>query len=297
LADLSQTFLSQTIDLKSLNHLTMSDGRIAVVTGANKGIGYYIAQQLCASNKFSRVILACRDQGRGDAAVAKLNHPAAEVYAPLELGDSASIDKFVEHMKSKVGRCDVLVNNAALAFKGADPTPFEGQTEPTLRVNYWGTVRLTDGLLDLIRRTGQNPQVVTVASLAGHLGQVARFLQEQFSSSSLTREKLNALVTKFASDVASGQHRDQGWSSSNYGTSKLAMIAYTKMVAREEANLGSNVKVNCCCPGYCATDMSSHRGSRHAADGAKNASMIALQAEGPNALNGEFIQNEAVSSW
>jgi len=57
---------------------------------------------------------------------------------------------------------------AGLAFKGSDPTPFASQTGPTLAVNYWGTARLTDSLLPLIRREGNDkPFVVNVASMAG----------------------------------------------------------------------------------------------------------------------------------
>ena len=60
---------------------------------------------------------------------------------------------------------------------------------------------------------------------------------------------------------------------------------------------GRFVKVNCCCPGYCATDMSSHRGHRSAEDGARNAVILALQGGGQGALTGEFIQDYQVGSW
>eukprot|EP01052_Picozoa_sp_SAG31_P023194 SAG31_NODE_1896_length_6964_cov_3.399854_2_plen_150_part_00 len=142
-----------------------------------------------------------------------------------------------------------------------------------------------------------NVQIVMVASMAGHLSQLSPGRQAQFAAKSLDRATLNRLVQEFTDDVASGKHRQRGWGNSNYGFSKLAVIAYTKMIAREEETTGTGVSVNCCCPGYCRTDMSSNRGPRSPDDGAQNASMLALQSSGPMQLNGEFVQNCGVSSW
>eukprot|EP01052_Picozoa_sp_SAG31_P023193 SAG31_NODE_1896_length_6964_cov_3.399854_1_plen_129_part_00 len=119
-------------------------GRVAVVTGANKGIGFSIAQQLIESAQFGRVILGCRDESRGRAAAAALQRSvsggsAAVVveFESLDIASSESIESFAARMETVVGRCDCLVNNAAIAFKGADPTPFAAQTAPTLAINYW----------------------------------------------------------------------------------------------------------------------------------------------------------------
>eukprot|EP00928_Gymnodinium_smaydae_P021378 TRINITY_DN18333_c0_g1_i1.p1 TRINITY_DN18333_c0_g1~~TRINITY_DN18333_c0_g1_i1.p1 ORF type:complete len:292 (+),score=7.58 TRINITY_DN18333_c0_g1_i1:56-877(+) len=267
-------------------------GRVAVVTGANKGVGYCIAKQLLDSGQFARVILACRNEELGRKAASELNGE----FALLDLADDGSIDQFAHYMHTAVRRCDCLVNNAAIAFKGADPTPFVQQSGPTLRTNYWGTVALTDKLLPLIR-CGDNPQIVNVASMAGKLSQISPPLQQQFTSASLDRGKLNALVSKFQNDVANGTHKANGWGSSNYGFSKLSLIAYTKLLAREESTANTGVKVNCCCPGYCKTDMSSHRGPRSPWDGAKNATCIALQGPGLRAISGEFVQDCRVSTW
>lgn len=261
--------------------------RLAIVTGGNKGIGWHIADQLVKAGGFN-VILACRNPELGQKAAAELG----ATFSELDVGSEESVDAFAGRMASEYGKVDVLVNNAGLAFKGADPTPFEGQTGPTLQVNYWGTTRLTDAMLPLLRN-GQSPRLVNVASMAGRLSQInSPELKDRFSSPSLTREELNDLVRKFESDVAAGQHRQQGWGNSNYGFSKLALIAHTKIVAREE---GSAMRVNACCPGWCSTDMSSHSGPRSASDGARNpVKLVLLPDDGPT---GEFWQNEEVSAW
>jgi len=266
--------------------MAASEGlRLAIVTGANKGIGWHIANQLVKAGGF-RVLVACRSPDLGQRAAAELG---AE-FVQLDVGSEESVAAFAEQIASEHGKVDVFVNNAGFAYTGSDPTPFKEQTKPTLQVNYWGTTRLTDAMLPLLRQ-GSSPRLVNVASMGGHLRQLAPALQARFSSERLTREELDGLVSKFEEDVASGQHRQAGWGNSNYGFSKLALIAYTKMVAREEAEA---MRVNACCPGWCATDMSSHSGGSPA-DGARNAVKIALLPDdGPT---GEFWENEQVSVW
>ena len=72
-------------------------------------------------------------------------------------------------MKRDFDSIDILVNNAAIAFKGSDPTPFAQQAWPTINTNYFGTLRLTEGLLPLIEKSTRSPRIVNVASSAGHL--------------------------------------------------------------------------------------------------------------------------------
>ena len=91
-------------------------------------------------------------------------------------------------------------------------------------------------------------------------------------------------------DVAAGTHAQKGWGRSNYGFSKLSLIAATKVLARGHPG----IVCNACCPGYCATDMSSHKGTRSAADGAKNAVLLATMSNPPT---GAFYENMKPSTW
>lgn len=301
--------------------------RVAVVTGSNKGIGFFIALQLATSGLFSNVIVACRDPTRGHQAVRDLqgrlsshhdddddDNTAAQQqqqqqqkspitttttttkavvsYLPLTLGDPESHDLFQRTLERDFGRLDVLVNNAATAFKGDDPTPFAEQTGPTLDVNFRATLRLTQRLLPLLRTTGSDPRIVNVASMAGHLQQLSSdALREELTSTSLTLPRLCDLVDDFERAARDGSHRAQGWGGSNYGTSKLALIAATKVLAREEEGA---VRINCCCPGYCDTDMTSHRGTRPPAEGARNAVLPATMVNCPT---GQFFKNGAIAEW
>jgi len=274
---------------------TNTAGRVAVVTGSNKGIGFFIALQLGLSGLFQNVILACRDQQRGQEAVSEMaktiGDKATVSYAPLTLGDDESHVAFRNLMEKDFGKVDVLVNNAAFAYKGADPTPFQQQTKPTLDINFRATVDFTEEMLPLLRK-GTDARIVNVASMSGHLSQIqSKTLRDKFTSSDLTMPELQKLVDKFEADVQNGNHREQGWGSSNYGMSKLAVIAATKIWAREE---GPTIVVNCCCPGYCKTDMTSQKGRRDPSDGAKNAVIPATMGNPPT---GEFFADYQVSEW
>mmetsp|Transcript_7145 Transcript_7145/g.11866 ORF Transcript_7145/g.11866 Transcript_7145/m.11866 type:complete len:307 (+) Transcript_7145:87-1007(+) len=293
-------------------------GRVAVVTGANKGIGYFIALQLGLSGRFEHIILGCRDASRGQAALASMQpllpSSVKAFVLPLTIGDHESHATFRQKLEALLGngtcisddgpntsttgnaKVDVLVNNGAIAFKGRDPTPFAQQTKPTLDVNFRGTVDFTEEMLPLLRRAGEetgDARIVNVASMSGKLSQVSKDLQSQFSSPTLTMPELRKLMDDFeASVVQGGNHKAKGWSNSNYGMSKLAVVAATKVWAREEAN--HNITVNCICPGYCDTDMTSHGGTRSADDGAKNAVLPATMENPPT---GTFFADMKVRQW
>jgi carbonyl reductase 1 len=264
--------------------------RVALVTGANQGIGFHIAKQLVQSGLFGTVVLGCRDAVKGAAAAAEVGGAFLQ---PLDVADAASGRAFADALRERYGRLDCLVNNAGMAFKGADPTPFAEQTAPTLQTNFYGTLALTEALLPLLREGRvSDARIVNVASMAGRLGQVSPALQRAFAAPDLTLPALRALVDGFKSDVAAGVHASRGWSKSNYGMSKLALIAATRVLARDEPD----IRVNACCPGYCDTSMTSHKGPRPPAEGARNAVVLAT---GPreSCPTGAFYQDERPSEW
>jgi len=178
---------------------------------------------------------------------------------------------------------DGAAENAGVEGQGHDgATPKADVEDPN---------RVAEALLPLLRASKASPRLVNVASMAGKLSQLSPALQAKFSSPTLTLPQLRALVAQFEADVAAGRHRANGWSHSNYGMSKLALIAATRVLARELPG----VRVNTCCPGYCDTDMSSHRGPRPPAEGARNAVLLAtLPDDGPT---GTFWRDYKAASW
>eukprot|EP01138_Halocafeteria_seosinensis_P010558 gb/GECG01010780.1/.p1 GENE.gb/GECG01010780.1/~~gb/GECG01010780.1/.p1 ORF type:complete len:334 (+),score=37.56 gb/GECG01010780.1/:1-1002(+) len=271
---------------------------VALVTGANKGIGYEICKGL-AQREGIECILAARDESRGRAAQEQLQKDGIQTkFHQLDITSDQSVSKITEWIRSEYdGKLDILVNNAGFAYHGSTFGVEEAQN--TLDVNYFGsylicildfesgslwtlyylstagTKRITDSLLPFIRAA--KGRIVNVCSQSGKLSQVARELQEQFIASDLDRAGLDRLMNKFIEDIQKGIHKQEGWSDSMYGISKLGEIAYTMILAREEK--GNHVLVNACCPGYCSTDMSSHKGPRSPVVGAETPIMLALFKE------------------
>lgn len=290
------------VKTQNTSSTTMTNNRVAVVTGANKGIGFFIALELANSGLFSNVVLGCRDKNRGQKAVRDIqklmtkekNPSSTEVlYLPLTVGDSDSHVAFHNLIQEKFGKLDVLVNNAAIMFKFNDPTPIHEQVKPILDVNYRGTIDLTQTLLPLVRK-GDDARMVNVASQLGYLSQISSSLQRKYTSSKLTIPELNNLVNEYEASVTRKSHRKDGYGDNCYGFSKLAVIAATKVLAREEEQNG--IKVNCCCPGYCKTDLTSNRGFRDPADGAQNAFMPATISR-EKCPSGSFFKNYELAEW
>jgi len=269
---------------------TMSMRRVAVVTGANKGIGLEIARIL-GKLPDAHCIMACRNPELGQKAAADLIEDGCNVsFRPLDISDPQSIQRFATMIKNEFGGIDMLVNNAGFAFKGADPTPFAKQARPTLNINYFGTVNVCESLKSLIKDNGR---VSIVSSTSGRLSIFAPNVRAQLLAPTLTTPEITAMANGFITDVEAGVHAQRGWPGSTYGASKGFVSAYTRVLARELQPRG--VLVNCCCPGYCVTDMTSRRGNRSAAEGAKTPALLATLP--PGAPTGEFWVDGAVRHW
>lgn len=191
------------------------------------------------------------------------------------------------------------------AFKGKDPTPFREQAGPTLRTNFYGTVALIDAMVPLLRKSA-DPRVVCVASQSGRLAilDTDRAKQREVSSPDLTRARLLEMVRQFEADVQAGTHAAQGWPSTAYGMSKLALIAFGRVFAAEEARGAHGgagdtkpIWLASCCPGWCATDMSSHSGPRSAEHGARTPAWLALRGKEEGARSGGFFYDEREIAW
>ena len=238
--------------------------RIALVTGANKGIGLEIARQLAQAGH--RVLLGARAPERGTAAAAGLAEEGLDVrFVPLDLADPASIDAAASWIEAEVGRLDVLVNNAGIAVPG-DALPGSASLEAVRRTfdtNFFGTLAVTQAMLPLLRKSAAG-RIVNVSSGLGSL-------------------TLNADPTwDFAAVKPIG-----------YNASKAAMNMMTVQLAAELQDAG--IKVNSADPGFTATDLNDHRGHQTAPEGAAAAVRLALLPDdGPT---GGFFSAERAEPW
>ncbi|GII76715.1 putative short-chain dehydrogenase/reductase [Sphaerisporangium rufum] len=202
-------------------------GRIAIVSGANTGIGYETARMLAA--KGAQVVLACRNAEKGAAAAQKINvtGPAKPVtVAPLDLADLESVAAFAAAFQADHDRLDLLVNNAGVMVPplGRTAQGFELQ----FGTNHLGHFALTGRLLPLLERT-PNARVVVVSSSMQKIGRI-------------DFDDLNWEHRRYAA-----------WQA--YAQSKLANMSFALELARRLTTAGSEVRATAAHPGWTATDL------------------------------------------
>ncbi|HVW43175.1 MAG TPA: SDR family oxidoreductase [Amycolatopsis sp.] len=241
----------------------MSQATIALVTGANKGIGYEIAAGLGALGW--RVGVGARDDRRRETAVEKLRAAGVDAFGvPLDVTDDASVTAAAQLIERLAGGLDVLVNNAGITG-GRPPEPTK-VTPATMRTvvetNVVGVLRVTNTMLPLLRRSA-SPRIVNMSSSVG----------------SLTRQ-----ATPGA---------DTGPISGAYSPSKTFLNALTVQYAKELRD--TNILINVGCPGYVATDLNGFRGFRTPEQGAAIAIRLAtLPDDGPS---GGFFEDAGTVPW
>ena len=145
--------------------------------------------------------LTSRDEERGSKAIQELNQLGLQPkYHQLDIDEESSVLKLKEYMEKNYGGIDVLVNNAAIAFKNAATEPFSEQATVTLRTNFFNTNRACTILFPILK---PHARVVNVSSSAGHLlnisgtDEVSVALKAKLSSSDLTYEELIKLMKEF----------------------------------------------------------------------------------------------------
>jgi len=243
----------------------MTEQTVALVTGANKGIGYEIAAGLGARGW--AVGVGARDTARREAAVEKLRAAGVDAFGvPLDVTDDASVTAAAELLAGRAGRLDVLVNNAAITG-GMPQAP--SQVDPvTVRLvvetNVIGVIRVTNAMLPLLRRSA-SPRIVNMSSSVG----------------------------SFALQTGPGGVETTGPISGAYAPSKAFLNAVTLHYAKELRD--TNILINAACPGFVATDLNGFRGIRTPEQGAAVAIRLAtLPDDGPS---GEFFEDAGVVPW
>ena len=236
----------------------MQDKAVALVTGANKGIGKALVRELamCGYTTY----LASRDAGLGAAAKADMRLSDADIHCiELDVTDEDSIARAAERMAREAGRLDVLVNNAGISVNRDPPSRCSVRDlERTYAVNVFGAVAVTQAMLPLLR-SGTERVIVNVSSELGSLA-----LQGYPDSPFAT---YNVLA---------------------YCSSKTALNAYTVLLAKELRAEG--FRVNAVNPGHTATDLNQFRGPRTVEQAAAVIMQYAtLDASGPN--GGYFTEN------
>lgn len=239
-----------------------ADSRIALVTGANKGIGLAIARALAGRD--ITVLLGCRDLSKGTAAAQALGSAAA-IPIEIDVTRPALIEAAARHIQSTYQRLDILINNAGVSLEPRAAPSGIGleRLKAVYETNVFGAIAVTQAMLPLLR-----------------LAPAGRIVNMSSSLGSLT----------LMSDPAAPWSR---FGLLGYNSSKTALNAITVMFANELR--GTHVKVNAACPGYVATDLNRHSGHLSPDEGARIAVTLAcLSADGPT---GGFFNQDGPVPW
>lgn len=236
---------------------------VALVTGANKGIGLAVTQQLAARGFI--VYLACRLEQRGAQARARLQRPELDIRPiQLDVTDTQSIAAAGARLKDEVGSLDVLVNNAGIAGQPLPPSQCDAEAlREVYETNVIGPVSVTRLLLPLLH-AGENRTIVNVSS---ELGSLALHGYPDFPFA-----PVNLL---------------------GYCSSKTALNAFTVLLAKELK--GDGFKINSVNPGFTATDLNGFSGHRTVEQAAEVVVRYAtLDASGPT---GGFFTEDGALPW
>jgi NAD(P)-dependent dehydrogenase (short-subunit alcohol dehydrogenase family) len=244
-----------------------NETRIALVTGANKGIGYAIAAGLGALGY--RVGVGARDAARREGAVEKLRAAGVDAFGvPLDVTGDRSVADAAELVGQRAGRLDALVNNAGISGPTGpgwvqDPTTLDlGLVRTVVETNVIGVIRVTNAMLPLLRRSA-SPRIVNVSSAVG----------------SMARQADPGI--------------EVGPVMAAYAPSKSFLNAVTVQYARQLA--GTGILINAACPGLVATDFTGFLGPRTPEQGAATAIRLATLPDG--GPTGSFFEDDGVVPW
>jgi NAD(P)-dependent dehydrogenase (short-subunit alcohol dehydrogenase family) len=235
-------------------------GKIAVVTGGNRGMGFETCQQL--GRRGARVILTSRDLKKGEAAAARLRDEGLDVrHHQLDVADDDSIRRLSEFIRREFGRLDILVNNAGIVRGREEPRDRAMRTfeatpagvREVLATNLIGPFLLCQALIPLMQGSGR------VVNLSSGMGQLSE-MGAGFPAYRISKTGLNALTRIFASELE-----------------------------------GTGIKVNAACPGWVRTDMGGAGATRSVEEGVATTIWLAtLPDDGPS---GGLFRDQKPIPW
>jgi NAD(P)-dependent dehydrogenase (short-subunit alcohol dehydrogenase family) len=244
----------------------MTTPRVALVTGANKGIGQAIAAHLAA--KGIRVYVGARDAERGRRAVASISSVGDARFVQLDVTDDASVTAAIAQIEADSGRLDILVNNAGIALDppvGGPTTTAVSTVVTTFDTNVLGVLRVTNAAAPMLKRSGHG-RIVNVSSEVGSKG---------------VWSDPTTPMAMFAPQVPA------------YSVSKAALNMLTVAYAKELK--GDGIKVNSVSPGHIGTDLNRNMGPGTPAQGAAVVVPYALlDDDGPT---GGFFGEHGAVAW
>jgi carbonyl reductase 1 len=262
------------------------------VTGANKGIGFWIVKKLVeqSSSDETVILLGSRDLKRGQDALNKLGSPVNVYLLRLDTSSLESIVQAIDEIKQKHGgQLDVIINNAGISMKELSVDA----VRQTFTTNYYGIKLLNEHLMPFLRENGR---IINVSSQVGPmtLYGTSKDIQEKYTSPTLTSVELDGLVEDFITAIETNTLDARGYhiksSSLIYGMSKAALNALTQVEMRQWSSL-KNFLIVSVTPGFCATDINNNASDARSAELGANSILHAVNSDRSQLQNGAFYRD------
>ncbi len=240
--------------------------KVALITGANKGLGYEMARQLAQSGV--TVVLAARDRAKGEVAAEKLKNEGLDVrFIKLDVTNKKDYAEAVAFLEKNFGKLDILINNAGISADGLAGTSVSATTEESLQrtfeTNFFAPIALTQTLLPLLKKS-EAGRIVNMSSILG---------------SQTLHADPNSPIYNFKS--------------LSYDASKAALNSLTIHLAHELKD--TKIKVNSAHPGWVKTDMGTDAAPMEITEGGQTGVALALLDE--NGPNGGFFHMGQALPW
>ncbi|WP_437827131.1 SDR family NAD(P)-dependent oxidoreductase [Sorangium sp. So ce1153] len=275
--------------------------KIALVTGANQGLGYAMVARLCQDlPPGSTVYLGARDPERGEAAVARLREEGLQpALARLDVTDDASVQALAETVARRHGGIDIVLSNAAARM--VKELPQAAQVRTLIDTNNHGTYRMIRAFGPLLRDGGR---FFVVASSFGSLTRLDPRLHHLFDPATRSLEDIERVMDEYVELVERGEAEAHHWPAWINIPSKIAQVASMKVVARqrqaEAAQRG--LIIAALCPGLVDTDASrpwfdDMSSAQSPADAAKNVLWICTQPVESPQVYGELVRHRQIVPW
>ncbi|MDE1669646.1 SDR family NAD(P)-dependent oxidoreductase [Nocardia gipuzkoensis] len=229
--------------------------RIALVTGANQGLGFALAEGLAQRMSPGDIVyLTGRDLERVRAAASRVDAPTAEVRpAVLDVSDSESITALAAELRHRHDGVDIVFSNAAARL--TPETPWAELIGPFVDTNNPGTTRMLRAIAPILRPGGR---LLVVASDFGTLRSLPGHLHDRFDTGAMSLDDVDAVITGWRDTVLDSTAAAEGWPDWINIPSKVGQVAAVRVLARErrDGDLAAGMLIAAVCPGLVDTDAS-----------------------------------------
>lgn len=275
--------------------------KVAVVSGANQGLGFALTAALCEKlGPSATIYLTARDAARGEAAVESLRQRGlAPIFHPLDVTRDASVNALAETLRSRHGGVDIVISNAAARMQRERPQA--EQVAQFIDTNNHGAYRMIQAFAPLLR---DQARFIVIASGFGSLRNLAAQHHATFDVSQRTLADIEQSMDDYVARVEAGQDVADGWPEWINIPSKIAQVASVKILARQMRDEAARrgILINAACPGLVDTEASrpwfdDMSAAQTPAAAAEDIVWLATLPPGTTEPYGELVQHRKLIPW